>query len=195
MTAKRVLVFGGGTPSTALLVLSVLGERGVPRADVGFYPSVNEDSRETYQHLHSMVSWAEKRGFPLVVLGKPGLRDALETGMVVTPSVREPGAVALPTCARVYKAEPVREFARREFGASLVEAMLPVPFDQILRMKPTGLALIENTYPLIDARLTAKDCAAVLAEHGIAAPPDSGCVFCPHKGTRFLSECEGVCGL
>ena len=46
--------------------------------------------------------------------------------------------------------------------------------------------LVEYTveYPLIDRKMTRKDCVRYVTDHGYKSPPKSGCYFCPFQSEK-----------
>src|SRR5690606_25124341 len=47
--------------------------------------------------------------------------------------------------------------------------------------------LKRREHPLIDLRLTRKDCKAIVADAGLPVPPKSSCFFCPfHKRSEWI---------
>lgn len=73
----------------------------------------------------------------------------------------------------------------RAKGVKKVQAMMGISFDELVRMKPSKTEWIENSYPLVDARLTREDCKKIIADHGFTVPPRSSCYFCPYHRDRY----------
>ena len=47
---------------------------------------------------------------------------------------------------------------------------------------------IEHNYPLIDARLSRRDCNEIIRKHGWPLPVKSGCKFCPFAGWKNMRK-------
>lgn len=54
--------------------------------------------------------------------------------------------------------------------------------DEAHRMKPSRVNYIENTFPLIDAKMSRKQCLNWMKSNNYPEPPRSACVFCPFHG-------------
>lgn len=103
--------FGGGVQSTALLILSALGLRGVPRADVAIFADTQAEIAETYAHVKRMTTWAAERGIEVRTVTAGSLTDdvlhgkgeskscvaipAYTVGKVWRPNMREKYRAAL----------------------------------------------------------------------------------------------------
>lgn len=97
-------------------------------------------------------------------------------------------------CTYDYKIMAVEKEVRRQLGlpkggrakgVHKVRAMLGISYDEIIRMKPSRVEWIDNTYPLIDAKLTREDCKKFLAETFGEVAPRSSCYYCPHHSDSY----------
>ena len=69
---------------------------------------------------------------------------------------------------------------RRGEKEHLVNSLLGISFDEVIRMKPAILRWVKNVYPLIDHRLTRTSCLDWMEKNNYPRPPRSACVFCPY---------------
>jgi hypothetical protein len=92
-------------------------------------------------------------------------------------------------CTSDYKIIPLQRKVRelvgiKRAGAGIVRAKMwiGITTDEAHRMKPSRVDYIENTWPLIDAGMSRKDCLRWMRENGYPEPPRSACYFCPFHG-------------
>src|SRR5207237_6999010 len=78
------------------------------------------------------------------------------------------GSARLPPC-----------FVAQWFGISV---------DEWKRMRVSDVAYIVNCYPLVDRRLSRRDCIEWLQRHGYRVPPKSACLGCPYHSNATWRE-------
>lgn len=97
-------------------------------------------------------------------------------------------------CATDYKIVPIRRKVRELTGLTrrrspdhpVVEQWIGISLDEIIRMKPSREAWQLNRWPLIERRMSRRDCLAWLRRHGYPEPPKSACIGCPfHDDNRW----------
>lgn len=96
-------------------------------------------------------------------------------------------------CTNEFKLVPIRKKVRELLGLDSGEragdkravALIGISLDEAIRMKPSRDAYIENTYPLVEARLTRLDCVKFLKENALPVPVKSACRFCPYHDDRY----------
>jgi hypothetical protein len=197
------LSFGAGVQSTALLALSCLGQRGVPRADLAIFADTQAELPDTYRHIEWMREWAGGNGVEVVTTTAGSLqKDTLEgVGQsqcsipAFIKTVEGTRGVMRRQCTHDYKLVPIEREVRRRMGLTRrhakgvvrVRALIGISLDEAHRMKPSRTEWIENRYPLVEARLTRNDCLRVLDAYGIPRPPRSACVFCPFHRDHYWS--------
>lgn len=90
-------------------------------------------------------------------------------------------------CTREYKITPIRRKVREILGLTrrrsptspVVEQWIGISLDEAVRMKPSFEPWQVNRWPLIEKRMTRRDCLTWLALRGYPAPPKSACIGCP----------------
>ena len=105
-------------------------------------------------------------------------------------------------CTRHWKITPIRRHIRQllrerapgnpQPGA--VHSLQGISLDETRRMKDSDVRYIVNRYPLVELRMTRRDCVAWLLQQGLEVPPKSACVFCPYHSLeewRRLKERGG----
>lgn len=90
-------------------------------------------------------------------------------------------------CTADYKVVPIRRKVRELAGIAgrrsprqpIVEQWIGISLDELLRMKPSAEDWQVNRWPLVDRRMTRRDCLRWLERHGYPEPPKSACIGCP----------------
>lgn len=178
----RVLSFGGGVQSSALVALLAGGDYSVD--EVWFCDPLGERP-ETY-------TWIEETIRPFLArFGVPFLRlerhESPKRGRSLMESYRR--AAAFPSkanrvCTIEWKVRVMlREAKSRGWHtAGGVEKHLGISLDELHRARSTsGVEWEHLRYPLIERRLFRDDCAAICREVFGAVPIKSGCWFCKYQ--------------
>jgi hypothetical protein len=194
--------FGAGVQSTALLALSCKGERGVPRADIAIFADTGDEPQWVYDHLALMKEWSS---IPIEIVSRGNLgADTIEKARTGKRAANIPaftlgqdGKASLlwRQCTTEYKTEPIEAMVRRKLGAkkgARVKGralnLLGISLDEAHRMKPNPRIWCENSWPLIDARITREECHKIVEAAGCPKPMKSSCVFCPYHSNSFWQD-------
>jgi hypothetical protein len=193
----RSISLGAGVQSTTLYLMACAGEIG-PRPDVAIFADTGAEPPEVYAHLWRL---AENFGhiIPIRIVSDGdieadimGARDG-RTSFVSIPlrvmgADGRPGALMLRQCTREYKITPINRELRRMLGLARrqraagvvrVEQWIGISLDEVQRMKPSHEKWVTNRWPLIEQRMTRRDCMTWLERHEQPVPPKSACYFCP----------------
>ncbi len=63
-------------------------------------------------------------------------------------------------------------------------AYIGLSYEELTRMYKPHLVEYTVEYPLIDRKMTRKDCIRYVTDHGYESPPKSGCYFCPFQSEK-----------
>jgi hypothetical protein len=194
----RVLSFGAGVQSTALLVLS--NQEKIERADVAIFADTQDEPKYVYEHIEWAKKWS-KIPIEVVTKGKlSGQFGTVATRFAPVPAFSSNGTGLLRRqCTREYKIEPIQRKIRELSGykkgqripKGTVEMMIGISIDEERRCKPNMERWITNRWPLIELRMNRRDCVKLLDDMGLPVPFKSSCVYCPyHRDTywRWLKE-------
>jgi hypothetical protein len=199
----RVVAYGGGVQSTALLVLAA--ER---RIDFRTFliANVGEDSEHpaTLAYVRDIaMPYAAEHDIEIHELRRIPQRGPMK-GQVETLMGRlmRDGSRSIPIPVRMSKNGPpasrsctadfkIRVTGRwmREHGATEADpatVALGISVDEIQRAKPgiDPLAKYQNrVYPLLDLGYHRNDCRRIITDAGLPVPPKSACFFCPYHDT------------
>lgn len=106
-------------------------------------------------------------------------------------------------CTTDYKIVPIRRKVRELAGLTrkrspsfpVVECWIGISTDEIVRAKPSFEAWQVKRFPLIEKRLSRRDCLAWLRRHDYPDPPKSACIGCPFHSNavwRSMREQDAV---
>ncbi|MFC8370048.1 phosphoadenosine phosphosulfate reductase [Streptomyces sp. NPDC057239] len=190
----KVISYGGGVQSTALLVLAA-------RREIDFrtflFANVGDDSEHpaTLAYVREIaIPYAVRAGLVIHELKRRRRDGASETLMQrlnrpdtrsIPIPVRMPnGAPGRRNCTADFKIKVVGRWLR-EHGATTEEPAavgIGISLDEIHRAnrrRREAHEIIE--YPLLDLRLRRGDCERIITEAGLPVPPKSSCFFCPFR--------------
>lgn len=198
MEEKRIFSFGGGVQSVAALVLAA--QRRIEYA-VFVFANVGDDSENpgTLEYLRDVAHpYAQEHGIKLVEAQKlyKGRKDTVLASLnrpnrsITIPVYMPSGAPGRRSCTTDYKVRVVDRYCR-ENAWERVTVGLGISLDEFHRMRDThwtnkdGVRNLgfwkRREYPLIDLRLTRRDCEKLIVAAGLPVPPKSSCWFCPFQ--------------
>ncbi len=201
MSGLRVVSYGGGVQSTALLVLAAQRRIDFP---VFLMANVGEDSEDPdtlpYVRAHA-VPYARAHGIDLIVLDRVRRDGSTETlygrltntdlKSVPIPVRMASGVPGNRACTADFKIAVIRR-RLREHGATPKNPAtlgIGISLDETHRASSRDSRPFEvANYPLLDLDppLRRQDCERIITDAGLPVPPKSSCWFCPfHKPQRF----------
>jgi hypothetical protein len=86
-------------------------------------------------------------------------------------------------CTREYKVQPLQRYLYDRYPGERIGLMLGISVDEYHRMRDSSAARIEHVYPLVDRRLTRRQCREIVERAGLAVPWKSSCWFCPYRSS------------
>jgi hypothetical protein len=182
----KVISYGGGVQSTALLVLAAQGDVSV---DAVLFANVGDDSEHpaTLDYVRDVADpYGERMGVPVVTLSRPDtvLQRILgsKVGSTPIPMRAESGAPGVRSCTIDYKIKVISKWTK-EHGATAddpASVLIGFSWDEAHRVKDMERSPWEVAeYPLLDRRLTRHDCQNIIERAGLPVPHKSSCFFCP----------------
>lgn len=199
--AVRVVSFGGGVQSTALLVLAARREIDYR---VFLFCNVGADSEapETLEYV-SEIAWpfAERHGIELVELQKIKRDGSVDTvlrrineskrSVPVPARMSGNGAPGTRQCTLDFKIRRVAKELKAR-GATVdhpATVALGISTDEFKRARTdSGIPWQLLDYPLLTLRLSREDCKRIIREAGLPEPPRSACWFCPLRSAKGWAE-------
>lgn len=197
----RVISYGGGVQSTALIVLAVQGK--ITAVDAALFSNVGDDSEHptTLKYVREIATpWAARHGLPIHEL-RPQ-RQGQETSLYkeitqegsrrdLIPVFGEQGNPMGRACTADFKIRTLHRWLR-ENGATKSDpafVQLGISTDEIERAGRGKDGTVERRqYPLLDLGLNRTDCMEIIREAGLPVPPKSSCFFCPFHSELVWSE-------
>lgn len=188
----KVISYGGGVQSTALLVLAAEG-----RIDFStfVFSNVGDDSESpmTLQYIRDIASpFAQQHGLTLETLEKirrDGRAETLwqrlhrpETRSIPIPVRMANGAPGRRNCTADFKIKVISKWLREQGATAESPATvgIGISVDEIHRAnRRRAEPNQEVAYPLLDLGLRREDCVHLIKEAGLPVPPKSSCYFCP----------------
>ncbi len=203
----RVIAYGGGVQSTALVVLATQGDLDY---DYALFSNVGEQAElpATLRYVRDVIMpWTEGCAGPQVIElsrrhmrgPKKGQKRDLYDDLVNGPQrsipipIRMPdtGAPGTRNCTGEYKIKVVSRWlkthgATEEQPATVAIGISTDEYHRANRRTPT--AREEVVYPLLDLGLSRGDCRAIIHDAGLPVPPKSSCYFCPFHRPAHWAE-------
>jgi hypothetical protein len=113
--------------------------------------------------------------------GGGGGRFASVPWFLLSPSGK-PG-MGRRQCTSEYKLRPIMRKVRDLLGGKTPKAgcemWIGISTDEMIRMKDARVKYIVNRFPLIDARISRRNCLEWMRNNSYAEPPKSSCLGCP----------------
>jgi len=205
----HILNLGAGVQSTALYLMSVRGEHGIPRFDAAVFGDTQEEPEAVYRHLE----WLESLNGPPILKDTVGkLGDDLINGIdsmgqrfasvpfFTSDTEGELQGITNRQCTREYKIDPCNRIVRRQIlglkkGKAIpacyhVHRYFGLSYEEAGRAARVAKRFAKNRretphFPLYDMVWTRADCRRYLESIGIPhRVPRSACVFCPFKSNE-----------
>lgn len=184
------LSLGWGVQSFTLAAMVALGK--LPPVDVAIHADTTHERSATYEFAERWTPWMEERGVKVVTVLAPEKDIELGTGKVVDiPAFTVGNGIngqIRRLCTSDWKISPIRRYFQTHRTGRRVELLLGISTDEALRMKDSDVKYITHRWPLIEQRMSRKDCVAWLQANGLEVPPKSSCVFCPYHNSAYWRE-------
>jgi hypothetical protein len=198
----RVISYGGGVQSTAMIVLACTGR--IEGVDAALFANVGDDSEhpKTLDYVRDIaIPWAAERGLPVHELKRIKRDGNVETlwGRLMKEGSRslpipirmDNGAPGTRSCTKDFKITVVGKWLKAN-GASKdnpADVCIGISTDEITRLSNKRAEPYERPmYPLIDLGLDRSACQRIIQEAGLPVPHKSSCFFCPFHRPQMWSE-------
>ena len=182
----NVISLGAGVQSSVMALMAARGEL-TPMPDCAIFADTQWEPAEVYAHL----DWLEAQlPFPVHRVTEGNLREHTLAGVnstgqkfSVIPFFTETG-IGRRQCTREYKIVPIRRKIAELIGPkkrpNSVRQWIGISTDEAMRMKPSGVAYVQNWWPLIDAGMSRQDCLRWFEQNYVDRKlAKSACVACP----------------
>lgn len=200
MNPTHIISLGAGVQSSAMALMAAEGLIQ-PMPSFAVFADTGDEPVEVYlwlERLRELLPYRVKIAHRDAVGGK--LSDNLFQwdhsqipAFKINPSTGRPG-IGKRQCTKHWKIVPVHrkireatDTQRKRLPDGFVQLWQGISTDEISRCKPSREPWIEHRFPLIDLRMSRRDCADWLKSRGLEAPK-SACVYCPFRGDSQWSK-------
>lgn len=190
---RAFLSFGGGVQTTALTAMACLGD--AERPECAIFADTGWESADTYRYIDQFEKWLLAHDMKLIRVSAGNIEQDSLVGFPKIPlhTIKDGKRTILQRqCTRHYKVRPVYKKIRELMGLKRyqharenVKLMLGISYDEVSRCRDASVKWIENTYPLVEMKLTRTNCLEYLKVHNIPIPPKSSCLGCPYRSDSF----------
>jgi len=202
----RVISYGGGVQSTALIVLAAQGKlEPIMGGSVttALFANTGDDSEhpDTLQYVREIaVPWAKKHGIEIHEL------DTVKNGQPTTiwKEITKPeskrmlipvyGDINMPlqrSCTVDFKIKTVGRWVKKNGAKKDDPALVAIGIstDEIQRAgRGKEEHMQKRVYPLLNLGVSRTGCMQIIHDAGLPVPPKSSCFFCPFHKTLVWSE-------
>lgn len=185
----KIISLGWGVQSFTLAAMVALGE--LEPIDYAIHADTTHESQLTYEFAARWSGWMEEHKVNVYTV-KPTKANPVDNGYGVQDppfyTVDKTGKSGQGNrqCTSQWKIIPMRRAISRMLKdiqakktPGIIEQWIGISLDEYWRMKDSNVKYIRNRWPLIEKRMTRKDCETWLNDHGLEVPPKSACTFCP----------------
>jgi hypothetical protein len=197
----KVISYGGGVQSTALLVLAA--QRNID-FHTFLFANVGDDSEHpaTLAYIRDVAApYAARHGIELHELKRrrrDGSTETLwqrlnrpESRSIPIPVRMANGAPGRRSCTTDFKIKVIGRWLREHGASSEHPAIvgIGISLDEIHRANKRRSERYETIeYPLLDLGLRRDDCIRIITNGGLSVPPKSACFFCPFRTLEAWHE-------
>lgn len=201
---KNIVSYGGGTQSTAMIVMALEGRFNLQRPDFGVYADTGGEPEFINKYVRYFIDYVkQKYHFDIYVTQqKKGLVQKLteeplridnkgksyQSSIPPFYTLSENGKVGMLNrqCTSDYKTKPIAKLINRKLERGQhYRTLIGISFDERQRMRISTNKRRENYYPLVDNFIRRLDSINYLNEMGIKPAQRSSCFFCPFHSNRY----------
>lgn len=199
----RIISYGGGVQSTALVILAAQGRLG--KIDAALFANVGDDSEHpaTLDYVRNIAKpWAAEHGVSVIELARTMRDGSTRTlwqeitkegsrSIKIPVRMSDTGAPGNRSCTHDYKIAVVAKWLKQHgaTNANPAEVMIGISTDEYHRANNKKTLPYEiATYPLLDFKLDRTACADIIRQAGLPVPPKSSCFFCPFHRLQTWRE-------
>jgi len=200
---KNIISYGGGTQSTALILMALNGKYDLQRPDFAIYADTGGEPEFINEYVRYFIDHCKNEyDFDIfTIMHKTGLEDMLLNSDQVsrdgkfyissvppffTLSKDGNKGMLMRQCTSDYKVHPISKFITSKIGRAVeYKLWMGISFEERSRMRISNVKKITNYYPLVDNYVKRMDSVKYVIECGVKAPQRSSCYFCPYHSDRY----------
>jgi hypothetical protein len=205
---KNIVSYGGGTQSTALILMALEGDYNLPRPDFAVYADTGGEPEFINEYVRYFVNYVKRKyDFDIYICQhKQGLVHKLtveephrakidkDSNTVYTTSI--PPFFTLNTdgskgmlnrqCTSDFKTHPIAKFINSKLDkGETYRIWIAISFDERSRMKVSTIKKRTNYYPLVDLFIRRNESINYVNKLGLKPPQRSSCFFCPFHSNLY----------
>lgn len=195
MSKAEILSYGGGVQSVATVLL--IADGVLPKPDMVVFA-------DTGREVSTTLEYAERYTFPLlqrlgvpvhVVKASQFGQDMLWWGdSILIPAFERTGTGTRQLrnlCSYKWKRRTIQHFLRSR-GVRSCRVWLCISVDEWTRAKDSREQWYQHWYPLLEMRISRKQCIRFIQAHGWPIPAKSRCWCCPYQSKREWLSLQGT---
>lgn len=173
----KVISYGGGIQSTALILLSIDGVLEKP--DAVIFSDTGSEMKSTYDTVNSLEQLCKDHDINFVRVQMGVLHeDYIELNILPR--------IGNSSCTMNYKIRPIRKWLRKNQDESGIkpysQLWLGITIDEERRARESDVQWVENRFPLLELNMTRDDCSNYIKEkYPNLNVSKSGCFHCPYS--------------
>lgn len=180
MESIKVVSFGGGTNSTAMLI---------GMANNGFKPNhilfadTGGEKEGTYHYITYFNNWLFQNGMPLIEVVKYKTKHGFELTLeqdIINNGTLPAIAFGWKTCSQKFKIAPQEKFLKERYPNQEIIHYIGFDAKEERRVKENPLENHKNEFPLIEWGWDRSKCTQIILDAGLCLPGKSSCFFCPN---------------
>lgn len=194
----RVLSFGAGVQSTALLIAACLDKfPSIKKPDVAIFADTQWEPKAVMRHLEDMKIWAKDHGVEVRTVTAGSIRSPRGVSSMPLHIINKDGSKGFVRrqCTSDYKIAPIVKEVRRLLGYKPhqrwkhhIETWIGISTDEASRMKPATNHWESIRWPLIEIGFNRQDCKRYVTEVIGREPVKSSCIGCPFHSPRYFAQ-------
>ena len=194
-----IISLGAGVQSSTMAIMAAKGD--LPPVDCAIFSDTGNEPKMVYAYLELLKKILP---YPIHIVSKGNImQDMLDakgkSNFVVAPyftqnKITGKKGMVMRQCTNDYKIQEIRKKIRELCGVEkgkhfpkdkYVEQWIGISMDEIMRMKPARDKYILNRHPLIEMKMSRKDCINWLKKNNYVLPEKSACIVCPYHNDAY----------
>lgn len=200
---KNVVSYGGGTQSTAMILMALNGDYGLQRPDFGVYADTGCEPNFINYYVQYFIEFVKKeydfdiftvtknKGLENKILQTPRLSNNGEFYINSVPPfyiLKPDGSVGMlkRQCTADFKTNPLKKLinSKLQRGEKYIK-WIGMSFDERSRMRISTEKKVTLSYPLVEKFIYRKHSIDYVIHKGLRKPQRSSCYFCPFHSDGY----------
>lgn len=199
----EIVSYGGGTQSTALIIMALEGKFNLKRPDFAIYADTGGEPEFINRYVDYFIGYVKEKYnfFIYKIQHKKGIVNHLlhseikyRNGNAYINSfppfftLNGSGEIGMlmRQCTSDFKTKPISSFITKKIGRNVPYRLwIAISFDERSRMKVSTINKRVNYYPLVENFINRADSINYLKGMGVKPPQRSSCFFCPFHSDKY----------